>query len=266
MTQRSAAWVKPEDRQLIGRVVGFLEYGNALRYLEPLVAQATPDELQAIDALIRERPEFAVQIDLVRDLVRSPTTLVSPQAPEDAVRRGLPWVLALAQTELAGILATLGSHPEPWGMLAADRPPTPALQELLMENAQAHYWSLTRDPLLSQVATAKPGRELLAYIRRLNLARRFQYAAGMSASSSLNPAQATELIRQERELEQLHQRFVTTVAAFLVANNFQASSRRTGEAFDLVKACQSQLDGERRELQLGTARIERFDSPGDRPQ
>lgn len=49
---------------MVRRLVGFYEYGNALEDLDQLVSLSTEEDLEAIDEIISDRPEFDVYLTL----------------------------------------------------------------------------------------------------------------------------------------------------------------------------------------------------------
>jgi hypothetical protein len=257
VTQQSAAWVNPADNSLVFRVVGFLEYGAALNNLDALVASASPQELQAIDAILQDRPEFTVFVNIASRVQRLPSTLVPTSAAEP--RRGLAWVLALARAELGGMVATFGQHPSPF---AAVRPTTlelDAYRAILLDGSQTHYWALVNDPQLAKVAKSVPDTQMLAYIRRLNAVRHFLRAGANGYSKELKPPQVAEILAEDQRLGSLRQDFVATVADYLAAMTYsQSSTQTTSDGKVMARACSAQLGGEAAELRLGTAKVQTF--------
>src|SRR5262245_13893322 len=109
----SAARLTPADKSLILRVVGFLEYGMALRQLDEFVQRAYADELKAADELVGSREEFKVY-PILRGRLAQGAAAVAPaasSAADGSSRKGLAWVIALARVEMGGILATFSSLP-----------------------------------------------------------------------------------------------------------------------------------------------------------
>ena len=238
------------------RVVGFLEYGAALNHLDPLVASASQVELAAINAILADRPEFAVYPQVAPRLQRVPSTLV-PAAGTSAARRGLEWVLALARAELGGIAATFGNHRAPFAAVRPTQFEKEAYKTLLMDGAQTHYWALVNDQEVAQVARSVPDTKMLAYIRRLNAVRHFLHAGANGSLPELKPPQIAEILVQDKQLNTLRQNFTETVSDYLAAMNARSTSAMTSSR-DSVAACAAQLRGEAAELQAGTATVQSF--------
>lgn len=87
--------------------------------------------------------------------------------------------------EAGAILGTFTTLPSPFEVVGPTKWEMAAYRELLMDGAQTHYWAIANDPNAPSSNTATdflraPGPEMLAYIRRLNLARSMLNAAAMS--------------------------------------------------------------------------------------
>jgi len=242
---------------VIFRVVGFLEYGAALNNLDALVASASPQELEAIDEILQDRPEFTVYTNIAPRVQRLPSTLVPGTAAEPS--RGLAWVLALARSELGGMIATFGQHPSPFAAVRPTALELDAYRTLLMDGSQTHYWALVNDPNLAKVASSVPDTQMLAYIRRLNAVRHFLRAGANGYAQELKPPQVAEVLSEDQKLGSLRQDFVATVNDYLKSMTYsQTSSRTTTDSQAVARACGGQLLGEAAELKLGTAKVQTF--------
>jgi hypothetical protein len=253
------ARVTPEDRSLILRVVGFLEYASALRNFDELLATATPEELSAIDAVVSSRPEFAVYANLSRRVRRAPSTLAETQseAEDTFQRRGLPWVIALARVEMGGMIATFLEHPAPFAAVQPSAYEMEAYKELVLDGSQSHFWALTNDPNVQSVARQKPDAQMLAYIRRLGVARHFLFAAARSHAPQLNALQIQEALAQKTTLEDTLGDYRGNLQSYLESRNQTArtSSSKTTWSGDVVNACYKQLAREPKALAMGTAKV-----------
>ncbi len=239
---------------MVLRLVGYYEYGNALNLLDELVASCSTEELEAIDRLVAERDEFTVYTDLGRRLQRGPSSLIPAASPTDKRgQRGLAWVMGLARIELAAMLAGFTSVPQPFEMLG----PTPfdanAYRSLLHDGALSHYWSLVNDPMLEPVSRMSPLQvQVLAYSRRLVIARGLLRATMKAHRGEYNPIQLREISAWKEGLDALQAGFIAKIELFLQDAQQQKVSQ-TSDQGEYVKACIYLLKAEQRELQAGRA-------------
>lgn len=224
--------------------------------MDALVASAKPEELAAINAILNDRPEFTVYTNIAQRLQRGPSTLVATSGTTSA-HRGLEWVLALARTELGGMVATFGQHPAPFAAVRPSKLETESYKTLLMDGAQTHYWALINDPDLAKVAKSNPDTRMLAYIRRLNAARHFLHAGANGSLPELKPPQVAEILVEDKQLNSLRQNFTETVTQYVAAMNARSTSSLTTSR-ESVAACSAQLRGEAAELKAGTATVQSF--------
>ena len=84
-------------------MVGFLEYGQALANLTKFVDNATPDEVDLAEQIVRERDDLVVYTNVSRRVEKEPGALSEPPqgAADNFERRGLAWLMGLARVELA---------------------------------------------------------------------------------------------------------------------------------------------------------------------
>lgn len=238
------------------RVVGFLEYGSALRYFDELLRTSSADELQAMDEIVAARPEFAVHGNIARRVRRAPSSLaeVEHSASDKFEHRGLPWVIALARVEMGGMLGTFVSHQTPFEAVGPSKYEMQAYQSLLRDGAQTHYWALFNDPQTRRVVNRTPGPAMLAYLRRLSLARHFLFASVRSQANQMTPQQVEESLSQKRNLEQAIGEYAGTLQTYLTALNVsRQTSQSTSETRTFVDACWLQLRNEPKALAMGKA-------------
>lgn len=248
----------PVDRQLIYRTVGFLEYATALRMLDELVVKADAEEREALDELVGKRAEFRVYSGLHRRAAAA--AAVDPRGT-NYERKGLAWVAALARAELGGMLASLTPVAGPFDVLAADWD-REAYGELLLDGALTHYAALASDPRARAVAMQAPDSELLAYIRRLSVARQMLHAALRIESDRLTPAQVESTAGYDRDLYALQQLYARHLYGYLQAKNRDSYESTTSVREKTVwQGCTYMIDGALRELKTGTATAESLPLP-----
>lgn len=257
-----SGFITPEDQTLIYRVIGTLEYLSALRHLDAFVNTATTEELAAAERIVSSRPQFTMYTKLA-DSTRAgpgarPKSAVSDQ--KAGQRKGLKWVVALARVEAGAILATFTKMPSPFEIVGPSRWEMPAYKELLLDGAQTHFWGLVNDPYVKVVAMKVPDAELLAYIRRLTLARAMLNAAARSNAPDLSAQQWTELGGEEQQLVTLQNAFSLRVQNYLASLKTSSTSQSVDD-FDKIrfsKICGSQLAGIQTEMLAGTAHMAVF--------
>lgn len=197
-------YLRPSDPNRIFRVVGFLEYSKALEFLDQLAALVTPEEMEAIDDIVKSEPEFTVYINLARRAEMGRSTLVEqPAGPsDDYARRGFRWVTALARVEVGAMLAGFSEQPLPFAVVAGKGYDHAEYKELLLDGAKMHFWSLTKDPgFIAIMRQFNPTGTTLAYLRRLNVASAFVYAVAASSGREMNPTQQQEVATYAKKLE-----------------------------------------------------------------
>lgn len=251
-----------EDQSLIHRVVGTLEYVSALRHLDAFVQSASREELDAADKFISSHPQFAVNTRLA-DRMR---TSVSSSVNAGTRKLGLAWVIALARIETAGILATFTTMTSPFELVGPTQFEMAAFKELLMDDAQTHYLALSNDLNLLAVSRKVPGTEMLAYIRRINLARSMLDAAVRSQLADLSAQDYAVLGAQDRTLSMMRKNLANRVNKYLEHLNYtRQNSSVTESEYSSVNACAQMLKGELKELAAGTATVQSFNFRPARP-
>lgn len=214
----------PSDNRQVARLVGFLEYGQSLSKLDDLVNAASKEELEAFDALVAARPEFAVYTNLSRRLEKGQSTLREPANEEGKFeRRGLRWVTALARIEFGAMLAAFTSVPNPFENIANVNFDQAEYRNLLLDGARVHYWALYNDPALRNVLQNAPlGSQMLSYSRRLKLARALLSTA--ARQEQYTPMQQQELKTWYDQLAAIDERLVG-----IIRRTLQSQTSNTGE-------------------------------------
>lgn len=236
------------------RTVGALEYGSALRLFDTLLQQATKEELAAMDAIVSERPEFGMHSGMSVALGGQASALALGGNP-GTERRGFAWVVALARLELGGILATFTPARGPFEVVGGTPFDFPAYGELLLDGAEAHVQAMATDSNLKRVARKVPDREVLAYIRRISVARHMLQAAMRANANRLTPPQLEILYNQDRELAYLQDDFKDNVTSYLAASNYDKTKTNvlSGQARETWLGCGIMINGALNELKAGTA-------------
>ena len=256
ITNRVRGSITPHDSRQAFRLVGFLEYGKALGLFDQLLAKVTEEELEAIDQLVRERPEFTVYTNLSRRLQRRPSSLAEPtDDTRDFAGRGFAWVIGLARVELGAMLAAYTGVQHPFEAVQPTEFEMPQYGELLLDGTRTHYWALLGDPELKRVTRLSPSRkQFLSYSRRLILARAMLRGALKAKLGQYTPLQMRELARWKRQLDDLQAGFVIKIRDYL-AGDTQTIQRTSRQQFDTVQACGALLRAENREIRSGNARV-----------
>ncbi|MBW3541019.1 MAG: hypothetical protein KY476_12170 [Planctomycetes bacterium] len=193
--------IPPQDPRLIERLVGFLEYGMALKNLTEFVNSAGETELVIAEEIVRSRPQFRVDPDLARYMrfTGGPNDRRRTAAGTTS-QHGLAWVMALARVEFGAMLAGYSSHPSPFQAT----PPTPleteAFRALLNDAVAAHYWALKFDPAVRNYPqTGVPDAHIITYGRRVGMIRRMLEAARAFSLTRLAPLQLAQLSAWDNE-------------------------------------------------------------------
>lgn len=243
--QQTGVVVPPQDPELIYRIVGFLEYGMAVKRLDEFIRRASTEELEIADGIVRRRPQFDVRIQLSQDLART-SQLNGRVRPNGGNRTasGLAWVVALARVELGAMLAGFTSAPRPFQMTAPTAYETEAYREILTDGLLVHYWSLKHDPAIANYPrTGVPEEHAITYGRRLGVARQFLNASREFSRTRLSPGQQAELNSWERDYRRLE-----LVLLYCLSQKVSVSGEKSEVISRRVSACPPLLDAARREL------------------
>ena len=269
----------PNDDNQVRRIVGFLEYANALGYFEELVKSTSEKERAAIDEIISENGAFKVYTNLARRVQPSKTSLAtylksnrpakaesnqkdSSYSEGDPSQSGLTWAMALARVEFASILAAFTGNSDPYVAVRPTSYELPAYRELLLDAAAMHYWSLARDPGVKKARKISPANPaVLAYSRRMGMARKMASGLAHTSSGDLYPMQQRELASWEKNLGESHISILVMIEDYLAQSVSRSNSSTTELNHEFVDACTRQLAMERSQLRNGKATITRFDPP-----
>jgi hypothetical protein len=230
--------VTGQDSREAARVVGFLEYGQALQHFDALVKKATTEELDTFEEIVRERDELTVYTNLSRRLRHPPSSLDerSETESEGFQRRGLAWIMALARVELGAILAAFTYVPRPFEAVAATAYDVEPYQEMLQDGLRSHYWALCGDSSLPRVAQRfLPTQESLAYLRRFVVAQAFLRAAYRAAERHYSAVQRAELNRWKQTLDTFQLKLVSNFRKFLAEQTLRRA--RKSYLTDCETAC-----------------------------
>jgi hypothetical protein len=236
-TTVSANYLPKSDPNRIYRIVGFLEYSMALKYLDQLALASSEEEFSAIDEIIKSEPEFKVYTNLSRRLQLAPSSLTEKPAREqdDYSRHGFKWVTALARVELGGMLGSFTSHPAPFAAVAGKGYDAPEYMELLVDGARTHYWSLANDPQFKVVMKKfTPDAKSLTYLRRLNLATAFIKSAVGIAPKQFSAVQLAEFQSYLEPINGARKKIRTTIELHLASIQTASSSKQSNH---LVEQC-----------------------------
>lgn len=194
-----------DNQQDAVRLVGFVEYGKALQDFQRLLQTTPVDELQVMDSLLRDDAQYAVTVNLARRMPQAQRSAFLVGGDAD-VRRGLPWIIALARLEYGAILAGFSPESVPFPVPAGDALDGQAFDALLLESALMHAWALEIDPVTRSLATrpttprgsrAPPPlvqHQILAYERRLSLAWKILQAVEARMGTQMSPKQRSEFL------------------------------------------------------------------------
>ncbi len=181
----------------------------ALGRFEALLKSATPAELAAMDKLVQSQDAFSIYVNLSRKFPQTATTrfVVLPREADDRfLRRGLPWVIALARVELGAMLSGFSKRMDGFQRVGPSSYDAKAYEALLIDSMHLHLWGLQADPLSNarHLRKAALGNEPLAllYERRIRLALKFLYAVREWTGSRMAPAQRDELKQYEEKLHE----------------------------------------------------------------
>lgn len=223
----------------MARLVGFLEYGKALQNLDALIAKSTIEELEAFDAIVKERDEFAVFTHLSRRLQPGPSLLAeTPRGEDDKFeRRGLRWLTALARVEYGSMLAAFTTVERPFATTEPKAFDQVEFLSLLLDGARVHYWALMQDPFLRQVARMSPQNPaVLSYSRRLGLAQAI-LSAVLQAGSPLAPMQIAELTQWKDRVDGYQAAFVYKIRTYLQEVQRATITKKHQSSHEYHQAC-----------------------------
>lgn len=239
---------------MVQRLVGFLEYSNAISELELLIKSSSKKELEAMDELVMEHDEYTVYSDLAdKKYRRQKESEGTDDEPSKSARRGLRWVIALARVELGSMLAAFTNTPRPFEAVRPTKFAAEQFEELLLDGVRAHVQALENDPGLKQVfrtGVSPTNNRGLSYSRRLVLVRAMSRAAMNDTLAELTPQQERNLGKTKRRLDEVQAGLIAMIQESL--GTYRTTSM-TSYSDSFVGACGSLLRAESRELEAGTA-------------
>ncbi len=245
-TSYAQAYLPKDDPYLINRLVGFLEYSKALQSFDELAALAKYDEMKAIDEIIKSEPEFIIYTNLSRRLELGRSSLAeTPRSPgDDFARQGFNWVTALARVEVGAMLAGFTDHPNPFAAVAGKGYDLVEYKEMLLDGAKLHFWALTNDPDFAELTKSfKPNGQTLTYVRRLNVATAFVYAAGGLTELELSPLQKEEVTTYAKNLDDARTSFQGAIQLYLTIvvsqTKTKSDSRLVGGTTEFLEFCKN---------------------------
>ncbi len=152
------------DAQLLPRLVGFYEYQAALACFEAIVLTSRAGHLDAIQSWLENAEELPVdvEINLWTEIVH-PASSLDPAASKQ-LRRGLPWMMALAHVELGAMMSAFTDSAAPFAFHNLKDFGRDAYANLLLDALRTHFWSLQADLKKPPMDNA-----LLQYRRRIRL-------------------------------------------------------------------------------------------------
>jgi len=231
-TQYAQAYLPKDDPYLINRLVGFFEYSKALEAFDELAALANNYEMKAIDEIIQSEPEFIVYTNLSRRLEQGRSSLAEiPSRPgDDFARHSFRWVTALARVEVGAMLAGFTDHPTPFAAVAGKGYDLAEYKELLLDGAKLHFWSLVNDSGFAEVTKKfKADGVTLTYVRRLNVATAFVYAAGGLTGLELSPLQREEVATYAKSLDNARSSFQSAIQLYVSIVQSKTSTKSNSE-------------------------------------
>lgn len=240
--------ITPADTRRALQLVGFYEYGNALNHFHQLLVSSTSEELEAMDNIVRRHPEFTVYTNLSEKVQTGPSSLstVKQYRNEAEKLEGFRGVIALARVEFGSILAGFTDAAQPYLSMPAHEFDAEAYQELLLDGARTHYWSLLNDPRLEKVIDTTPENPIvLAYTRRLVIARSMLAAATRFGRLKYNNIQMRELSSWRDSLDEVQDALVSNIQVFLTDIE-QTTRSRSKTTTKYTDACYRMLQAERR--------------------
>jgi len=256
--------------------VGYQEYANALNHLVPLIQKADAAQLEAYDKIISQMPELSIYTNLSRrfnfpqaqnssltpllrgtiNLYRQSSLNEQELGQEDDFRRsGLGWVIALARIEHGGIEIGYQRNVSPFNLEHLTEIERPAFMELLLDGARGHYWAMRMDPMTHLILKGEvvkvSSQTALAYGRRAVMLQSMLETLNKMAGATFTPVQKKELQTWYNDMSEVRE----GVSDIMYETYKVAIAQQGGiEAVDL-KGCPQLVDGIRRDISLGRAKI-----------
>ena len=221
-----------------------------------LLQTSNEEEIEAMDQIVAEKPEFTIYANLSKKLQAGPSTLDASNkySDDDGARRGLAWIMALARIEFGAMLTGYSDAKNPFSYFPLHKFDLEEYRSLLMDGAKTHYWALVKDPKLKEVTETSPENPIvLAYSRRLLIARTMLNSAVRLGQPTYSDYQMRELSSWQDSMNRIQVGLVLKIKAYLQTTQVTRTKSTT-----YTDACTSMLRAEARELSAGTARVERL--------
>ena len=201
-----------------------------------------------MDNIVRRHPEHTVYTNLSARVESGPSSLSSATsyAGESNKSEGFAGVIALARVEFGSMLAGFTDSRNPYQSFPPHKFDEREYQELLLDGARTHYWSLLNDPRLRKVTGTTPENPVvLAYTRRLVIARSMLAAAMRTGRLNYNNIQMRELSSWRDSLDDVQGVLVSNIQLFLtdISKSTKSVNKKTSEFHN---ACYRMLQAERR--------------------
>ena len=212
-TRYITTYIRKQDPNLIYRIVGAVEYRNALDCFDWYCSE---EEMQAFDELVQERDELEVEVNLSRNIVHPPSSLDQQAAePDDKFRRrGLRWIMAIARTELGAMRIGFAADENAFQQLAIKYDQREYLKTVF-DGMRSHFWTLADDPQLNGVLRGDANvTKTLAYFRRVLVATGFVDGGAALANDILTADQQKEMLDWKRKLNQIQSVLAARIKSF----------------------------------------------------
>lgn len=232
------SYFQPTDESIPYRLVGSYEYVKALDQFSRLIEKSTTDELQVYDRVLNDRAEFSffnginAAFEQLPDLTQA-TPVERNQFRDKFMKKGLPWMMALARIELAATSSLYGEVESPFEALVTTEFGVEQYLSILKDDVVAHMKSLSQEPGFKEVLrrARKADTWTLAYLRRVKLIRdmlrTLERAGGPEVAAEIEPL-AYELKKHQRELIDQVRTEVASNSSEYTATNKSTSVRSSG--------------------------------------
>ena len=167
--------------------MGSYEYAKALEKFTQLIEKSSSDELKIYDKILKDRIEFSFLNGVNAAFAETPDMAKAKELErqrfnDEFLKKGLPWMMALARIELAATASAYGTLKKPFELVSTSDFDKQAYIEILRDDVMAHMKSLAKEPGFKEVLR-KPRKSdtwTLAYLRRIKLIRDMLEALDLS--------------------------------------------------------------------------------------
>ena len=254
MTKRQLK-VQGADQMIPYRLVGSYEYGNSIGAFAQLLKISTPEEIEAYNNILNERPEFTYFNGVNNAFDERPNLAKADDIERtkfyDAFqKKGLSWMIALARIELGSTMSMYGTSATPFEDVFKSNFDIEATMMVLANDVASHMKSLAMEDGFKKVV--KRGRDIdtwtLAYLRRLKLIRDMLGTLEKHGNNALR----AEIKPYSKELAKYEKRLLDEIEDQTEAQRFsqtdiskrqQRRTRTTRITGDTIADCESQTGG-----------------------